>query len=184
MTRQTTPESNAFGSLPFLFEPLTSVFKMVSSDIPPSGEPPQDLTATLKFLSWQPLYETEKPFQIFMNLPPDVPDQRTTNLVFEDHQVRIRDVRNTKQPASINEKGFIYRRHETSVTDFTSREVVEKQYLPEVEELLRKELEGVDKVFFFDWRVCFLFTMFPLCFDSGFHYSTFSLYWKLFSLHH
>lgn len=132
---------------------------MVSSEPTQSDEPSQDITATLKFITWQPLYETEKPFQIFMNIPPDVADQRTTNLVFEDHQVHIRDVRNTTQPASIDERGFIYRRHETSVTDFTSRDVVEKTYLPEVEQLLKDELEGVDKVFFFDWRVCLLFIL-------------------------
>jgi hypothetical protein len=131
---------------------------------PESESQPEDLTATLKFLSWQPLYETEKPFQIFMNIPPDVPDQRTTNLVFGDHQVEIRDVRNRNLPSSIDEMGFIYRQHETSITDFTSREVVEREYLPEVEGLLRRELEGVDKVFFFDWRVCLFLFLFSLMF--------------------
>lgn len=118
---------------------------------------PQDLTATLKFITWQSLYEIEKPFQIFMNIPPDVPDQRTTNLVFSDHAIKIRDVRHYPKPCSIDERGFIYRKHRTEVPveGFRNRETVEKSYLPEMEELLKKELgpETVDRVFFFDWRL-------------------------------
>jgi hypothetical protein len=92
-----------------------------------------------------------------MNIPPEVPDQRTTNLVFSDHSIKIRDVRGSPQPASIDEKGFIFRKHQTklSTEGFLDRETVEKIYLPEIEELLKKELgeESVDRVFFFDWRV-------------------------------
>jgi hypothetical protein len=50
------------------------------------------VAAKLKFLSWQQLYETEKPFQIFINIPTHVKDQRTTNLVYEDVEVQIEDV--------------------------------------------------------------------------------------------
>lgn len=115
-----------------------------------------DVTAPLKFLTWQPLYATEKPFQIFTNIPASAPDQRTTNLVFSDHRMLIRDVCCHTPPSHIDEKGFVYRKHETAVMDFENREVVEGVYLPEVEALLRRELEGVDRVFFFDWRVCSL----------------------------
>jgi hypothetical protein len=71
--------------------------------------------------------------------------------------VKIRDVRGLKEPIkTIDEKGFVYRKHKTKVPveGFLSRETVEKDYLPEVEELIKGELEGVDRLFFFDWRVC------------------------------
>jgi hypothetical protein len=113
----------------------------------------QDVEATLKFLQWQPLYETEKPFQIFIDIPDDAEDKRNTNLVFEDVQLTVQDVRSMEEIPSIDEKGFIYRKHNSCVSSFGDREVVDKTYLPEVEALLKAELDGVDRVFFFDWRV-------------------------------
>lgn len=116
---------------------------------------PKDVTATLKFLKWQSLYELEKPFQIFINIPPEASDQRTTNLVYEDVTLPIKDVRGLKSQPNLDENGFMYCQHRTEFKDFNSREAVDKFYLPEIEQLLRKETEGVDRVFFFDWRVGF-----------------------------
>jgi hypothetical protein len=107
----------------------------------------------LKFLSWQQLYETEKPFQIFINIPPHVKDQRTTNLVYEDVEVQIEDVRKNPKGFSLNGDGFQYVSHRTKVQDVSQRKVVEDQYLPEIERLLRQYVEDVDRVYFFDWRV-------------------------------
>jgi hypothetical protein len=126
---------------------------------PESSPQPNDTHAPLKFLTWQPLYATEKPFQIFMNIPPHIPDQRTTNLVFSDHVVPICDIRGRPPLKSIDEKGFVFRKHRTAipVEGFLSRDTVETRYLPEVEQLLRREVDGVDRVFFFDWRVGLIF---------------------------
>jgi hypothetical protein len=117
---------------------------------------PGDLLVSLAFLKWQSLYELEKPFQLFVNIPPDAKDQRTTNLVFEKSTVPICDVRDIDMDWSIDKKGFIYRRHLTEFKDFENRSAVENVYLPQVEALLKKELDGVDRIFFFDWRVSFL----------------------------
>jgi hypothetical protein len=111
------------------------------------------ISATLKFLKWQKLYEIEKPFQIFINIPAHVKDQRTTNLVYEDVQVDINDVRTSQTSFELDKQGFTYLKHETKVQDFTQRTVVEQQYLPEVEQLIRSNVEDVDRVHFFDWRV-------------------------------
>lgn len=112
-----------------------------------------DVTATLKFLKWQALYKIEKPFQIFINIPPEASDQRTTNLVYEDITLPIRDVRYLKLQPTLDQNGLMYRRHRTNFKDFNSREAVDNIYLPEIEQLLRTEVKGVDRVFFFDWRV-------------------------------
>ena len=109
--------------------------------------------ASMKFLQWQSLYEVEKPFQIFINIPDHVEDKRTTNLVFEDNQLKVKDVRASATDFSLDQHGFMYRNHETALRDFTNRKHVEESYLPEVESLLRQEADGVDEVFFFDWRV-------------------------------
>ena len=113
----------------------------------------QHLPITLRFLKWQKLYEVEKPFQIFINVPKDAEDRRDTNLVFESVNLKVHDVRGHIDSFSLDENGFMYRRHITRVSDFTDRKAVDETYLPEMEALLRKEVDGVDRVFFFDWRV-------------------------------
>lgn len=105
------------------------------------------------FLQWQDLYEIERPFQIFIDIPKDAKDQRDTNLVFEKVSCKIEDVRDGVHNLSLDGNGFIYRRHATNVTDFTNRMTVDRNYLPEIEKFLKDELDGVDRVFFFDWRV-------------------------------
>ncbi|RSM15099.1 hypothetical protein CDV31_005180 [Fusarium ambrosium] len=43
--------------------------------------------------------------------------------------------------------------HRTSFENFKDREAVESLYLPEVEEILRSNLDGVDGCFVFNWRL-------------------------------
>ncbi|MCJ1393440.1 hypothetical protein MMC18_006315 [Xylographa bjoerkii] len=111
------------------------------------------VNVTLKFLKWQDLYESEKPFQIFINIPKDADDLRDTNLVFENVSLPIRDIRNYPHQISLDGNGFIYLKHVTNVTMFSNREVVEREYLPEIEALLKSKLDDVDRVFCFDWRL-------------------------------
>jgi hypothetical protein len=111
------------------------------------------ITPRLKFLKWQKLYEIEKPFQVFINIPPHVKDQRTTNLVYEDVQVDIKDARDHENSFNLDKQGFIYLKHTTNVQDFEQRAAVEEAYLPEIEQLIRSNMQGVDRVHFFDWRV-------------------------------
>ncbi len=112
-----------------------------------------DIPINLKFLKWQPLYEIEKPFQIFINIPDHVEDKRTTNLVFETVEIPALDVRTCQTKFDLDHHGFQYCYHNTAIEDFKKRDLVDKYYLPEMERLLKDKLEGVDRVFFFDWRV-------------------------------
>jgi len=114
------------------------------------------LSINLKFLKWQPIYEIEKPFQIFINIPPNAADQRTTNLVYEDVSLMVNDVRCLAFQPNLDDNGFMYCKHQTRVTEFSNREQVDKYYLPEMEALLRSKVEDVDRVFFFEGRVSFL----------------------------
>ncbi|CZR52359.1 uncharacterized protein PAC_02236 [Phialocephala subalpina] len=111
------------------------------------------LRISLKFLKWQALYETEKPFQIFINIPPDATDQRTTNLLYENVDLIAKDVRYIDFQTSLDKNGFIYCKHQTHIENFNNREYVDKHYLPEVEALLRSKVDDVDRIFFFDWRL-------------------------------
>ena len=114
----------------------------------------QDITGNLNFLRWQKLYEEEKPFQIFINIPEDAEDQRTTNLVFEKVSLQIHDVRGQSRGFSLDTNGFMYCQHTTKVTNFLDRQNIDESYLPEIEALLQQEIKGADRIFFFDWRVC------------------------------
>ena len=109
--------------------------------------------ASISFLQWQDLYEVEKPFQIFIDIPEDAEDQRDTNLVFQRVYLTVHDVRGIAAKFSLDSNGFKYRRHIMKTTNFADRKNVEQSYLPEIEELLKTEVEGADRVFFFDWRV-------------------------------
>ena len=111
-----------------------------------------EVVISLKFLQWQESYKTEKPFLAFVDIPPDAVDKRDNNLVFEDRKTTIRDIRPSKEAFSLDRNGFMMVKHRSSVSTFDP-EIVQTTYLPEVEDLLRKTLDGVDEIFIFDWRV-------------------------------
>lgn len=113
-----------------------------------------NITTSLNFLQWQELYEEERPFQIFINIPEDAEDQRNTNLVFEKVGLTVQDVRGHSEDFSLDTNGFMYRQHSSKITSFRDRKFVSENYLPEIEALLKREVEGADQVFCFDWRVC------------------------------
>ena len=112
-----------------------------------------EIPVSLSFLQWQDLYEVEKPFQVFINIPEDAEDQRDTNLVFEHVRLPVHDVRGCVTDFSLDTNGFIYRQHVTKATNVSTRQAVEQHYLPEVEQLLKREVEGADRIVFFDFRV-------------------------------
>jgi hypothetical protein len=110
--------------------------------------------AEIQFLQWQPLYEHEKPFQLFLDIPPEAPDQRKTNLVFEPKDVLVQNIRKQEANFSLDINGFMVRNLQ-GFHDLASLESITSEYLPAVEKLLKQEVEGADKVVFFDWRVRF-----------------------------
>jgi hypothetical protein len=105
-----------------------------------------DVKTTLKFLQWQDLYSTEKPFQIIANLPGDAEDKRLTNLVWEDKPKIIQDVRGVEDHFGLDDHGFMFLHHASEVSNFADKIIIETEYLPEVEALLRKNVNGVDRV--------------------------------------
>jgi len=111
------------------------------------------ITGTFKFIQWQELYNVEKPFQVLTQIPPEAEDQRDTNLVFKEIEVDVQDVRKLPKPPTTDSHGFTYRRRSTNFTNFDSRQAVEQNYLPEVESLIKEEIDGVGRVFIFDWRL-------------------------------
>ncbi|KAF2476026.1 uncharacterized protein BDR25DRAFT_379689 [Lindgomyces ingoldianus] len=117
---------------------------------------PRDERTHFLYLKWSDLYNREKPFQLFLDIPKESPDQRKSNLVYEEGPEEIvHDVRGRESEFSIDNNGFTYIKHSTKLSSeqFEDHAAVEGCYLPECEKLLRKHLEGVDRVHFFDWRL-------------------------------
>jgi hypothetical protein len=110
-------------------------------------------TSSLQFIKWNDLYKTEKPYQIFIDLPPDTP---RTNVQFEDKDVAFKDVRGDEDAFALDTHGFMMRHTDEieGLNDDPTTEFMEKVYLPSVVELIKKEVQGADRVKIFDWRVC------------------------------
>jgi hypothetical protein len=115
-----------------------------------------DEEASFQYLDWQDLYNIEKPFQVFSAEVPDDPDTRTTNLVFKNGPLEhIHDARGRESEFTVKDHGFAFRESTTALRE-PSLESVEQEYLPQMEKLIKSELQNVDRIFFFDWRVSFL----------------------------
>lgn len=114
-----------------------------------------DVTAAVKYLKRLPLYQSEKPFQLFIPLSDNAPDQRTTNLEFESRQCEFHDIRSKAHTWSLDREGIQVLQHPTSLDldSFRDRAQVESRYFDEVRQILRHVEGGYDKAFIFDWRV-------------------------------
>jgi hypothetical protein len=113
---------------------------------------PRDETAILNYAKWLPIYENEAPYQILSTFPGDY---QKTNLEFGPAPVAetIHDIRGREADFTADSHGFQVCLQITAVQDWLNKNVIETQYYAEMEELLKKELEGVDETFFYDWRV-------------------------------
>ncbi|KAL9026671.1 MAG: hypothetical protein Q9196_004694 [Gyalolechia fulgens] len=112
------------------------------------------ISTTFQYLAWQKLYETEKPFKLFVDLPAHVSDQRRTNLEFRSKDAEdIIDVRGYEASFSLDIHGFQFIKHTTSVEDFHDLTEVQEKYFKEVAEIIRDNVEDVERVVIFDWRL-------------------------------
>jgi len=114
---------------------------------------------TFRYIQWQDLYRTEKPFQILIDLPEADKDHRRTNLVFSDGETEdVVDVRGNLDNFSLDIYGFTYRNHSSTMQpfDFGDKNKIEACYLPECESVIREVLDGVTKVHFYNWLVGFM----------------------------
>ncbi|KAI0153294.1 hypothetical protein GGR57DRAFT_513129 [Xylariaceae sp. FL1272] len=114
----------------------------------------QTQMAWVKFLKWSPLYEKERPFQIFMNLRPESRDQRKDNLNWHEKQIEVTDIRAQADEFQLDTHGFTMRElHGYSQLQSLSEYVIVREYLPAVKEMLQSELRDVGTVFIYDWRL-------------------------------
>lgn len=109
-----------------------------------------------RYIRWLDIFNSEKPFQVLIDLPADTKDRRRSNIEFRDGtRERVRNARSNLSTFDINKHGFKFVKHNTTLqqADFLSKEIIERVYLPECKELLQASLEGVDRVHIFNWLV-------------------------------
>ncbi|KAL7955402.1 hypothetical protein V8C34DRAFT_316484 [Trichoderma compactum] len=112
------------------------------------------VSAAFPYATWLDLYEHEKPFKLFVDLPSHVSDQRRTNLIFQPKDTRdVVDVRGDESSFSLDVQGFSFVTHVTSVVDFHDAVQVKEKYFQEVEGILKNNLQDVKRVEIFDWRL-------------------------------
>ena len=113
------------------------------------------VNSQVNYLKKLPLYQNEKPFQLFIPVDADAPDQRTTNLEFESKECTFSDIRDSVHSYSLDTDGFQVLQFPTQVDppSFQDRSIVESRYFSEVKDILRNIEGGYDRVFIFDWRV-------------------------------
>nr|POE86991.1 hypothetical protein CFP56_64021 [Quercus suber] len=110
-----------------------------------------DISVRLQYLKDLDLYKTVKPVQFtpsFANI------QGKTNIVLSSGELEtIKDVRDRKAKLTLDGNGFIYTKAPTKVLDWNSQPTIAKDYLPEMEVLLRREIDGCDEIIFYDARI-------------------------------
>ena len=118
---------------------------------------PHDEMVTLQYARWDEIFQYEKPYQIISDFEHQGKVLRNTNLQYGFGQREtIHDIRNNESQYTLDEHGFAVCINETRVNNFKDFKTIENEYLPEIERLLKKEVEGADDIFFFDWRVSIL----------------------------
>ena len=117
-------------------------------------------TASLQFLADLPTYRTEKPYKL-LNFA-EVAEESTTNCQYvERSKVPLINGRGREHEFSVDTCGWQFIKHTfhsaPSLAQFEDPKLgadVVKDYLSEAIQLVKTTLNA-DRVFCFDWRVCF-----------------------------
>ncbi|KAK5136272.1 hypothetical protein LTR08_003879 [Meristemomyces frigidus] len=112
---------------------------------------PNDIAVKLQYLKDDPLYDRVKPLQITPTFADK--DGRTNVQLMPGAVEVIRDVRGLDHSFSLDENGFVYVKAPTAFKEWSSQPRIAQDYLPELEELLKREVEGCDEIMFYDARL-------------------------------
>lgn len=116
------------------------------------------ILARLSFLANIPLFEVEKPYEIYFPLPTEFPK---SNCQFEDYDgVEIHDARGHEESFSLEKSGFAFTQFTSAVAlsieafeDPSNYTTVVLPYLRETVNFVRESVKGTERVICFDWRV-------------------------------
>lgn len=114
-----------------------------------NGQQRKDVTVRLQYLKDDPLYKTVKPIQV----TPFWEGGKTNVRLEAGPPETMNDVRGLEQNFTLDTNGFRYVKAPTQFKDWNSQPQIAKEYLPELEQLLKREVEGCDEVMFYDARI-------------------------------
>jgi hypothetical protein len=94
----------------------------------------------------------DRPWKYVYDPPEGTPKM---NLRFKQHEKIIHDARGTdmEKNATLDETGFQFVKHVSKEKDFVDHAKIEKEYYPEIAELVLKTLPGAKRVFIWDHTV-------------------------------
>ena len=136
---------------PELWPALTARDRVTSISTDQSNPASRDVQVQLQYLKNDPLYDTVKPVQIvpeWLDLP-----KRSNVLLESGPSETIHDVRGREADFSLDGNGFQYVHAPTEFKEWSSQPAIGKMHLPELESLLRKEVDGADEIMFYDARL-------------------------------
>lgn len=114
----------------------------------------KSVTVTLNFLKRLELYETEKPYRLYVGQPLDAPDAVITNVqTGPTPGIQLTDARGDEDKFLLDVHGFQFVKHDQSFSNFDDAQAVERDYLPAVERVISDNVGYADRVVVFDWRV-------------------------------
>lgn len=115
------------------------------------------MLSNLHFLSDTTFYDAEKPYQVFVQLPPGA---KTSNCQTTNHSVDLLDVRGNENEFTLDHQGFKFVKHPSTAArnlacspQIGNQDIV--KYLDEVIALLKHEF-NTKHIVCFDWRVSLL----------------------------
>ena len=114
---------------------------------------PNHQSVQLNYFKWDDKFQTTKPYELLVDVPDDFPSQNFT--VAAGPLETIHDIRGEESDFSLDQNGFIIRKDALPLRNWT-RETIERDYFPVVDALIRREVDDVDEVCLFDWRVVIL----------------------------
>ncbi|KAK0881712.1 hypothetical protein LTR87_004488 [Friedmanniomyces endolithicus] len=115
----------------------------------------RNVDVQLTYLKDDPLYKTVKPLQVTPNFADTA---HKTNVQLEPGQLEtLHDVRDIGgKPLgdfTLDDHGFKYVNAPTAFKDWDSQPKIAQAYLPELEALLRREIDSCDEILFYDARI-------------------------------
>ncbi|KAL9094023.1 MAG: hypothetical protein Q9165_003693 [Trypethelium subeluteriae] len=122
---------------------------MPSATAPPTSA--NDIQVQLEYLADLPLYESTKPLQY---VPGFENDSRSTVHLSPGPLEILHDVRTLSPDTfALDESGFRFIKAPTEFCNWNSQDAIANEYMPEMEALLKREVDGVDEIVLFDARI-------------------------------
>ncbi|KAI8960372.1 hypothetical protein F5Y11DRAFT_349625 [Daldinia sp. FL1419] len=115
---------------------------------------PGDTKVELRFIKPLSKYKTEKPYWLFVGRPSEFSEIDLTNVELETVPgIPLHDIRNDGESYTLDDHGFQFVKHDQTFVEFDDEKLIESEYLPQVEKVIRDNVPDAQKVFVFDWRI-------------------------------